>query len=382
MAGLTSASPFGSDSRRVGARTDGWLILATVILLIVGFMSLYSESASSSAPWFRKQVTNGVVGLVPFGLFFFLNLKSWRRQSALLYVANLALLAAVFLHGKSAKGAARWIPLGPVQFQPSELAKILVILTLAAFYTAHQDSITKPSTFFLGLLHISLPLGLILLQPHLGAALVIIVAWFAVSLMAGVPMKFLGLAAGVGILILGLILAVPSLSGKFLHGYQQGRAAGFLSTQKDVQGANWQTNRAEIAFGVGGVVGSGYMRGEQKAAGYIPEQQNDFIFTVVGEEGGLVGSSLVLLAFGFFFYRIWLVMVYARDVYSKMIAGGIFAVLAFHTFVNIAMVLQLLPVVGLWLPFLSYGGTALWLCLASVGLLLNIRRQERPVLFS
>ncbi len=292
------------------------------------------------------------------------------------------MLAAVLLHGKSAKGAARWLPLGPIQFQPSELAKILVILTLAAFYTARQDQITKLSTFFWGILHVGVPLMLILLQPHLGAALVMLVAWFSVSLIAGIPLKYLAGAVGVGVVMVALILSVPALSGKFLHGYQQGRVNGMMSRQKDVQGANWQTDRAEIAFGVGGVLGSGYMRGEQKAAGYIPEQQNDFIFTVVGEEGGLIGGTLVLAAFGFFFYRIWLVMLYAKDSYAKMIAGGIFAVLAFHTFVNIAMVLQLLPVVGLWLPFLSYGGTALWLCLGSVGLLLNIRRQERPVLFS
>ncbi|HSI72419.1 MAG TPA: FtsW/RodA/SpoVE family cell cycle protein, partial [Fimbriimonas sp.] len=117
-------------------------------------------------------------------------------------------------------------------------------------------------------------------------------------------------------------------------------------------------------------------------ARFIPEQNNDFIFTVVGEEGGLIGASLVLFAFGFFFYRIWLVMFMASESYYRMLAAGVFTALFFHMFVNIAMVLNVLPVVGLWLPFLSSGGTALWLCLACVGLMLSVRRREAPVLFS
>jgi rod shape determining protein RodA len=151
--------------------------------------------------------------------------------------------------------------------------------------------------------------------------------------------------------------------------------------RNDRQGKNWQTDRAEIAFGVGGVSGAGFGNGQQKAGHFIPEQHNDFIFTVVGEEGGLIGCTLVLAAFGFFFFRVFLIMHLATDPFYRMIAAGIFAILGFHTFVNIAMVLQIVPVVGLWLPFLSYGGTALWLCMACVGLLLNIRRREKPLLF-
>ena len=123
------------------------------------------------------------------------------------------------------------------------------------------------------------------------------------------------------------------------------------------------------------------MRGEQKQARFIPEQRNDFIFTVVGEEGGLVGCSLVLMVYGLFFYRAWLVMLDATEPYYKMLVAGIIGMLGFHMAVNMGMILQLVPVVGLWLPFLSHGGTAIWLCMSCVGLLLNIRRQERPVLF-
>jgi rod shape determining protein RodA len=228
-------------------------------------------------------------------------------------------------------------------------------------------------------LHILPPLLLILLQPHLGAAMVIVASWFAISIVAGVPARYLA-AAGIALGLLGVtVLAVPAVSSHLLHGYQQERITGMEG--KDSKGRNWQTERAEIAFGVGGVTGAGYLNGGQKRAHFIPEQHNDFVFTIVGEEGGLVGCTLVLAAFGFFFYRIWLVMLHADDPYSRMVTAGVFAALFFHTFVNIAMVLQLVPVVGLWLPFLSYGGTALWFCMACVGLVLSVRRRERPILF-
>jgi rod shape determining protein RodA len=170
------------------------------------------------------------------------------------------------------------------------------------------------------------------------------------------------------------------VADRLLHSYQRERIQSGIS-QKDAHGRDWQTYRAEIAFGVGGALGAGYLKGEQKAGHFIPEQHDDFVITVIGEEGGLIGCTMVLAAFGFFFYRIWLIMFTASEPYYRMIAAGIFAALFFHMFVNIAMVLQLVPVVGIWLPFLSYGGTAMWLCMACVGLLLNIRRREKPLLF-
>jgi rod shape determining protein RodA len=224
------------------------------------------------------------------------------------------------------------------------------------------------------------PLALILMRPHLGAAMVILVSWFAISLVAGVPVKFLGGVAAAFLALVVLVVAVPSVSGAVLRDYQLGRVKGLFI--QDDKGKGWQTDRAAIAFASGGVMGTGYLQGKQKAGHFIPEQHNDFIFTVIGEEGGLIGATLVLAAFGFFFFRVWMVMFLASDVYYRMLAAGVFAALFFHMFVNVAMVLKLLPVVGLWLPFLSSGGTALWLCMACVGLLLSIRRREAPVLFS
>lgn len=379
MAGITTTpTARAGDQRR--PRFDVWLLISTLVLLTVGLMSLYSEGASrDNGSDFKKQLLFAVMGIIPFVVFATVHPKVWMRGSYVLYGINVVSLLAVRVLGSTKKGAERWIEVGPIQFQPSEMAKLLTVITLAAFFAMRQDSIRQLSTFVRSFFHILPILVLILMQPHLGAAMVIVISWFAISLVSGVQVKHLAGAVGLFAILAVSVLTIPAVSSKILHGYQEGRIKALNG--KDVKGSNWQTERAEIAFGVGGVVGTGYLKGEQKAGHFIPEQHNDFVFTIVGEEGGLVGCTVVLAAFGFFFYRIWLVMFVASEPYYKMIAAGIFAALFFHTFVNIAMVLQLVPVVGLWLPFLSYGGTALWLCMACVGLLLNIRRREKPLLF-
>ncbi len=375
MAGLSRLPGYGSEQRRA-PKVDWLLVVATLLLLAIGMMSLYSEGYShDGGANFRKQLLNIGIGFIPFSLFAFVPPHIWRRLIYIIYSVNILTLLAVFVVGAHKKGAERWIPIGPIQFQPSEMAKILTVITLASFYANRQNTIQKPSTFWLGFLHISAPLVLILLQPHLGAALVILVCWIAISLVAGIPIKFFGMLAAILFVVGGML----AFSGKLLHSYQLDRIMAMFS--HDAKGSSYQTDQAEIAFAEGGVFGQGWLHGERKAGHFIPEQHNDFIFTVMGEEGGLVGCTLVLAAYGFFFYRLWLVMFQATDPFYKMVVGGLFAALSFHTFVNIAMVLHILPVVGLWLPFLSYGGTAMWMCMSSVALTLNVRRRERPLLF-
>jgi len=382
MASLTRESGFGTEQRR-GPKIDWLLVLATCILILVGFMSLYSEGLThDGGANFRTQLRNTAIGLIPFSIFAFTPTRLWLRGANLIYAINIATLLLVLVHGAHKKGAERWIQMGPIQFQPSEMAKILLVLTLAAFYARRQDSIRSLSTFGLGILHVIVPIFLVLLQPHLGAAMVLMVIWFGVSLVAGVPTKFLAMAAATIVALGGFMvmaISIPS-APKFLHVYQIQRLLG-MGSASDPKKDGWQTSRAEIAFGVGGVSGTGYLKGEQKAGHFIPEQHDDFIFTVIGEEGGLIGCTLVLLAYAFFFYRLWLVMLFASDPYYKSIIAGLFAALGFHMFVNIAMVLHILPVVGLWLPFLSYGGTAMWMCMSCVALALRIKSREKPLLF-
>jgi rod shape determining protein RodA len=354
---------------------DGWLLLSALILLFIGLTSLYSYDHGRQGGFFVSQSVRVVIGLVPFLLFFIVDYRFWRRIAPVLYILNLALLLFVLKVGSSGGGAQRWLQVGPIEFQPSELTKLLLILTLAAFFVNRIDQIKSLSTFALSLLHVLPSCILVFLQPHLGATLVLVVTWLAVSWFAGVPGKFILLAVGLASLLLVLAVKVPGV----LSDYQLARLEGMVV--RDEQGKGYQQMRASLAFGVGGVSGSGFLKGEQKAAGSIPEQRTDFIFTIMGEEGGLIGSTLVLAAFLFFFYRIWLITYQAPDPYGRSLAAGVLAALGFHTIVNIGMNLQLTPVVGLWLPWMSYGGTAIWLCMACVGLLLSVRLRTDASMF-
>ncbi len=390
MASLTAGPEFSSPAKRTGGRFDGWLLLSALLLMIVGFMAVYSEGAGhGDITRFRKQIQFAALGAIPFFFFLLVPIRAWLRSVNFVYLINVAALLSVILFGTAKKGAERWIVVAGIQVQPSELAKLLFVLTLASFFATRQNKIKSFSTVALSLVHLGIPMALLLKQPHLGAAMVFGVAWFTIAFVAGVPGKFLALIA-VSVLLLGVaVVKIPGVRSKVLTPYQISRLLGYsgdpaLMTpeeQKELRNKNYQTDQAAIAFGLGGLTGRGYMKGEQKESRAIPEQYNDFVFTVPGEEAGLVGCALILSLFAFFFFRVWLVAVHATEAFSRMIAGGVFAVLVFHTFVNIAMVLKLVPVVGLWLPFLSSGVSALWLCLGCVGLLLNLRRQESPILF-
>jgi rod shape determining protein RodA len=380
MASITLRPTSDSRNERVGL--DWWLLFAAAGLTFIGLLAIFSAGTGVAQVNLKKQVMNIVLGIVPMGIFGLVHPRIWSRFMPVIYGANLLCLMAVLVLGKSSKGAERWINLGPLQLQPSEVCKILIVITLATFYAYRQDRIKELSTFLLGMVHVFVPIFFILIQPHLGASLLIVTLWIALSLVAGVPPKFLAAVIGLFAMVTTLVFAVPTVRNTLLRPYQIQRVEGILGISKgakDTKGKNYQTQMALYAFGNGGLSGTGYLKGEQKFK--VPEQDTDFIISLVGEEFGFLGSMTVLGLFGLLFYRLWLALLNAADFYYQMIIAGILTVLAFHMFVNIGMVLQLLPVVGLWCPFLSRGGTAIWLCMSLVGLALNIRARERVVLF-
>ncbi|MFN8221055.1 MAG: FtsW/RodA/SpoVE family cell cycle protein [Fimbriimonadales bacterium] len=373
---MAAGAAYATSRLRPPRRIDFWMVLAVAFLMLVGFLSIYSvDYVKSGSGQFKKQVINTLIGLGPFALFYFVDPSMWRRAAKGIYVANVLILLLVLKMGSTVKGATRWIEIGPLQFQPSELAKLFMVLTMASFFASRLDRIDKISTYALSFLHLAVPLILVYKQPHLGASLVLVTIWLAISLAAGVRLRFVFGSVLAVVMALGIAFSIPGV----LSDYQKNRVIGLF--EKDEKGKGYQALRAQIAFGVGGLTGTGYLQGQQKQGGFIPEQHNDFIFTVIGEEGGLAGCTMVLAAFGLLFYRIWLVLFEAAEPYYRMVAAGILGLLAFHTIANIGMNLQLLPVVGLWLPFLSSGGTAMWLCLACIGLLLNIHSRRRESMF-
>lgn len=338
-------------------------------------LSQYSIDHARHDGYFMKQLLRVVIGFVPLLVLYFVNPHVWRRFAVPLYILNIGLLLLVLAVGKTGGGAQRWLEIGPFDFQPSEMGKLSIVVTLSAHFMWRIKDVQKLSTFLLSFVHVLVPLVMVFKQPHLGATLVILVAWLTISLIAGVRLVYLFATVA---LILGLFAFALKTPG-ILKPYQKERVRALFSA--DESGNAYQTARAEVAFGSGGLMGSGFLKGEQKKAEVIPEQHTDFVFTVVGEEAGLFGSTVVLFGFAFFLYRIWLVMSRAKDPFHRMVTAGLFAVFAFHTVVNLGSVLHLLPVVGLWLPFLSYGGTLIWLCMSSLGLLLNISQREGATMF-
>lgn len=350
------------------SRHDWGLLASAALLILTGLLTINSVSEQQGANYASRQMIFLALGIPIFYVCNRVPLELWRKAANPLYVINILMLLATRFAGKSRGVAERWIEIGPMQFQPSEVSKILLAITLAAYYAKRQDELNKPRVFAGAILHALPIIGLVFLQPHLGAAIVLLCAGFAAGLYAGVPSRFFAVATA-GVVALGaLVWFTPGL----LKDYHRERAAGYVGWIKgtsDVSAEGYHQMQAKVAIGSGGVLGTGYMRGEQIKAKSVPEQQNDFIFSAIGEEGGLIGSLLVLGLFGFFFTRVTMVVYRCKTMMGRVVSGTLFATLALHTVINLAMVLQVGPVIGLWLPFLSAGGTALWMCMGAVGLM-------------
>jgi rod shape determining protein RodA len=356
-----------------GLRFDPWMALATILLLVTGLMAVFSSAKGQGlGTIFPKQVINFALGIVPFMIFWRVAPQVWQRAANWLWVLNVALLAAVLVAGSHQMGAQRWIAIGSFQFQPSELSKILTAITLATFFSRRHGEISLFRTFVQSFLHILPTLFLVIKQPHLGGTLTILAIWLAMSVVAGIPWKFL-FASFLAVAVIGASV----VHFRLLPSYMMDRIDGMKVS--DDRGKDYQVTQASIAYASGGVFGKGYLKGEQKSA--VPMQWNDFIFSVIGEEGGLTVCLLVLASFGLLYFRMWLALVYSSDYWGKLVVAGILTFMAFHTFVNIGMTMGMLPVVGLWLPFMSFGGTAMWLCLSAVALVQNVYRQEEDSMF-
>ncbi len=352
------------------------LIISTSALLLLGLLAIYSEGIhKTEGSHFIKHCRVLILGIVPFFIFYKIRLNFWIEHWKLLYIINIFLLLSIYFLGHSAGGAKRWIMIGSFTFQPSELSKLITVFTLAGFFYKNQNNVQKFSTFLKSLLHISVPLFLIFKQPHLGASLVLIFTWGLMSFQFGTPLKYLIGSFTVVLVILSSAFVVPGI----LKDYQKERI--YAMFKSDDKGSNYQQIKGIIAIGNGGIDGQGFLSGTQKEGRFVPEQHTDFIFTVIAEEFGLLGSSSVLGLFTVFFISLWRIILRAEQNYHKLIAIGCFGIVFFHLTVNMAMNLNIAPVVGLWLPFISFGGTAIWLCLSIVGTLLQIDHQEKGTLF-
>jgi rod shape determining protein RodA len=300
-----------------------------------------------------------------------------KRFAGPLYTLNLAALVLVRFVGHTSHGAARWISLGPVQIQPSEFAKVILIGTLALFLVKHSETIRTWPTVLHSLLHIGVPMLLIAAQPDLGTALVLLAIWFGMMAVGGARASHLLL-----ILIAGAVMFAGMWHfGIVLKDYQKNRLEVFLNPDADPRDAGYHLHQSEIAIGSGQISGEGYGRGAQSNGNFIPEQHTDFIFTIVGEEGGFTGCLVLLALYLLVLERGVAAMADCEDKLGQLLAAGVLSLLTFHIVVNTGMTLGIMPVVGVPLPFFSYGLSSLLVNMAAVGLLLSVAARKHRVMF-
>ena len=372
----TQTPALGSLAERLRLRqVDLPLLLTTLLLIGVGLATLYSATYQWSLAVFRRQLVWLAVGAVGVVALAAIPPRVWLRFYKPLYALNVAMLLGVLAFGAERKGAQRWLELpGGFQLQPSEFAKLLLILTLAAWLARHGAAIRTPKGFLLSALHMAVPALLVFKQPDLGTSLVFAAVWFAMVYLTGARARWLWLTV-----VAGALGFAGLWHFDILRDYQKARLVSFLDPEADPKQSGYHILQARIAVGSGQLTGKGYLHGTQKNLRYIPEQHTDFIFVVLAEELGFVGSVGLLGLFGAFLYAVWRIMVNTRNEYHRLLAGGILTLFTFHLLTNVGMTIGLFPVVGIPLPFISYGGSMLITALAAVGLLLAIRLHESPV---
>jgi len=349
---------------------DRTLFYALLALAVLSLLTVYSASGKSLAD------TGGhaVRLLLGFGLLVFVaNLRpeTIERWAPVIFVAALLLLAAVLLFGTIGKGARRWLSLAGVRFQPSELMKLALPMALAWFFS--RDSL-PPRLWRLaaGVAVILVPAALIARQPDLGTAVLVTTGGFAVLFLAGLRWRWI-----VGLLA-SLAAAAPFVWGR-LHGYQKSRVLTLLDPESDPLGSGYQTIQSMIAVGSGGFYGKGWLNSSQAHLEYLPESSTDFVFAVFAQEFGLIGSLVLVGLYLFIIVRCFLAAYLAQDSFSRLLAGAIALTVFLSFFVNTGMVLGVLPVVGVPLPIMSYGGTSLLTFLAAFGILMSIQTHRRIV---
>jgi len=348
------------------------LILLVLAFCVAGFALQYSASGGSMHPWAMPHLTRILPGLVGMLIVAAIPL-CWLMTLALpLYGLGILLLILVEVFGFIGMGAQRWINLGFMVLQPSEPMKLAVIVVLARyFHRLNFEHVGHAAALIAPLMLIGLPFLLILKQPNLGTATIILLIGVAMFFAAGVRWwKF----AAVG--ILGLASA-PVGWLLLLHDYQKQRILTFLNPEADPLGAGYNILQSQIAIGSGGVYGRGYLQGPQSQLNFLPEKHTDFIFTLLAEEFGFTGSLSLLFCFGLLLLFAYHIALTCQNHFGRMIAMGVACYFFVHIFINMAMVMGMIPVVGVPLPFLSYGGTMLLSTLLAVGLLLNVHRHRR-----
>ncbi|MGE0253738.1 MAG: rod shape-determining protein RodA [Alphaproteobacteria bacterium] len=346
-------------------RLNWGLVLLVSMIAGIGFAMLYSAANASLEPWAGRQMARFAFGVVLMVGVALVDIRFWLRAAWPFYAINLALLVAVEIIGDIGGGAQRWLDIGVLQLQPSETMKVAVVLALARhFHAVEAEDVNRPRTLLVPLLVVLAPAALVMRQPDLGTAMVLIMVGGAMMWLAGVRLWLFAA------LIAGAAAAVPVAWG-FLREYQKQRVLTFLDPGSDPLGAGYHILQSKIALGSGGLFGKGFLAGTQSHLNFLPEKQTDFIFTMLAEELGLVGALGLVVLYALILAWGVAIALRARSHFARMLAMGLTANFFLYVFVNIAMVMGLVPVVGVPLPLISYGGTAMLAVLFATGLVMS-----------
>lgn len=331
----------------------------------VGLLALYSAAGGSFDPWADRQAARFVAGMGAMVAVGMVDVRWWHKIAWPVYAIGLLLLIVVEAMGVVGMGAQRWLSLGFIQIQPSEVMKIGVVLALARYFSATPPDDARRIFFLIPAALVALvPAGLVMLQPDLGTAGTILMAGAALFFLAGVPIWMFALGFA------GAAAMVP-IGWHFLHDYQKKRVEIFLNPESDPLGAGYHITQSKIALGSGGIEGRGFLQGTQSHLNFLPEKQTDFIFTLWAEEWGLTGGLVLLALFGLLFACGIHVALRCRHAFGRLLALGLTVNFSLYVFINIAMVMGLIPVVGVPLPLVSYGGTAMLSILIGFGLIMS-----------
>lgn len=359
--------------RRLLVHFDWTLLGITLLIAGIGLVNLYSTTSgmeTSGSPFYVKQMIWLLIGLIAMILIAFVEYRIYSDFAYGIYFITFLLLIIVMAYGIITSGAQRWVRIGSISFQPSEFIKVSLIIALAKFFQrppAREGYSLKqlPIPFLL----LIVPMILILKQPDLGTAVILLLIFFSVLLFVKVRWSSLLM------ILVGGGSVVPLL-WRFLKEYQKRRILTFFNPEMDPLGAGYHLIQSKIAVGSGGILGKGFMKGTQSKLGFLPEQQTDFIFSALGEEWGLIGCFFLLTLY--FILILWglRIAVQSKDRFSAILSFGVVAMLFWHIFINIGMVLGMMPVVGIPLPLLSYGGSFMLSTLIGIGLLLNVSMRR------
>jgi rod shape determining protein RodA len=340
-------------------------------IAMIGLLTLYSAAGGAVNPWALKQALIFLIFLTIAVAMSWIPESSIKNVAFPLYAAVFMMLVLVEMLGFVGKGAQRWLDVGPIRLQPSEFMKPAIVLVLARFYSLLPPAdIKKWRAIWPAALLLGVPAALILVQPDLGTAIMVLLIGATVMFVAGLPWW---LFAGA---VLAVATAAP-IAFSLMHGYQRQRVLIFLNPESDPLGSGYHITQSKIAIGSGGLFGKGYLQGSQSHLDYLPEGHTDFVFSTMVEEWGFVGGLVLILAFGLVIRWGMRVSMNARTRFSQLTAAGLSATIFFYVAINLMMVMGMAPVVGVPLPLVSYGGSAVMTVMLCIGLLMALERQQR-----